>query len=149
LSSFAQTSFQNHPERRSAQQLLAREVSELIHGENGITRALSMTNVLYGSGDQFEAVTADQILSSMKGDSRLKYISESELFNKPLMMLSKDYGLTNSGGAAKALAKSNGFYVNGRRQSDVYVKLTPEDLIDNRVAIMRAGKKHTVVFVVQ
>ncbi|EIN11684.1 hypothetical protein PUNSTDRAFT_62081 [Punctularia strigosozonata HHB-11173 SS5] len=136
-----------HPQKRPAQQLLAREVSELVHGATGTSRALSMTDVLYGSGDQFESVTADQIIASMEGDGRLRFVSEAELFSKPLMVLSKTHGLTRSGGAAKTLAKTNGFYVNGHRRSDVYVKLKPDELIDGRVAVMRTGKRNTVVLV--
>lgn len=105
---------QRAPEQRIQQTLLAKEVTELVHGgmysqpshspviliqttsaEAGVTSALRVTDLLY-SADR-KKLKATDILSAMKEDPRLRVISRSDLTETTVVKLAAVHRLTDSG----------------------------------------------------
>ncbi|KDQ28134.1 hypothetical protein PLEOSDRAFT_1083989 [Pleurotus ostreatus PC15] len=133
------------PEQRIQQTLLAKEVTELVHGEAGVTSALRVTDLLY-SADR-KKLNATDILSAMKEDPRLRVISRSDLTETSVVKLAAVHRLTDSGSQAKTMCKARGLFVNDVVWTDLQGTLAADDLIDGRVAVLRAGKHKHVVLV--
>lgn len=131
------------PEKRIAQRRLAAEVTEMVHSTADLKRAQTRTRLLFES--DVSGLKAEQIVSAFQGDPRLVVIPEAELFGLKLVKLAATYGLTTSATAARSLVDSRGLYVNNSTVPDPQFKLTPTDLIDGQVAILRAGKNQLII----
>ncbi|KAH7913681.1 hypothetical protein BJ138DRAFT_1058546 [Hygrophoropsis aurantiaca] len=135
---------QSHPERRVAQKRLAEEVTGMIHGNKGLEAARVATQVLFGS--DYSTLRADQILNSLSGDPRLVFCEQDVMFGTSLPNLAATFRLVSSKSAARKLAQAGGLYLNNESKSDVQFRLQRSDLVDDRVAILRAGKdKHLIL----
>ncbi|KAH9935494.1 uncharacterized protein B0H18DRAFT_868846 [Fomitopsis serialis] len=134
---------QHAPELRTAQRLLAEEVTELIHGKDGVRKAVAATAALYGS--DFSSVRAADVVDALEGLPVLHLLDEAELFGTSVLKLAVRCAIAPSNGAARQLVSAKGLYVNGRPITDTQLKLTSRDLIDNRLVILRAGKQKQAV----
>ncbi|PSR81174.1 hypothetical protein PHLCEN_2v6509 [Hermanssonia centrifuga] len=85
---------QQNPEARAAQRLLSTEVTELVHGEEAVSRAQAATKVLYER--DLAEVKATDIIMALKGDPRLQFCEESELLDAPVAKLAGRYKLVVS-----------------------------------------------------
>ncbi|KZT72083.1 hypothetical protein DAEQUDRAFT_664957 [Daedalea quercina L-15889] len=135
------------PETRTAQRLLAEEVTELIHGKDGVRKAHAATAVLYG-GD-FASVKASDVVEALDGLPVLHTLDETEVFGTPVPKLAVRCGIATSNGAARQLVAAKGLYVNNRPVTDAQLKLTIADLIDNRLIVLRAGRQKQAVIALQ
>ena len=136
-----------HPERREAQRVLAREVCTLIHGEDETGRAEHAAAALFGGElagldehmllDVFaDAPSTDLARTRLDGDGAL------------LVDLLAETGLVDSKSKARTTVSQGGAYVNNMREDDVARCLTTADLIADRYLVLRRGKKdhHLVRF---
>ncbi|EPQ57231.1 tyrosyl-tRNA synthetase [Gloeophyllum trabeum ATCC 11539] len=133
----------NTPERRVAQHLLADEVTEMIHGVDGLRQAHAATKALFAK--DYTGIKAADVIAALRGDPRLVFSSGSDLFAKPLARLAHEHRLVPSMSAARQLVSSKGFYVNNKRVEEVGFTLRHSDLLDGRLAIVRAGKGNHLI----
>jgi len=91
------------PEQREAQRALAREVTRLVHGEDGLREAEARTAALFGGGHGAGAP-----------DARLK--TDTPL---PVWKVLKDAGFVSSTSEARRLIQQGGVEVDGQKVSDV------------------------------
>ncbi|KAI0675230.1 hypothetical protein C8Q78DRAFT_1113446 [Trametes maxima] len=131
------------PETRAAQRLLAEEVTELVHGEDGVARAQLATRLLY-ERDIVTAKTED-VLVALRGNPVLHVRDASEVLDIPLIKLAATFNITASNSAARQLVSSKGLYLNNTPVSDPHQKLSSTDLIDGRLAFLRAGSQKLAV----
>lgn len=133
-----------NPEKRIAQHLLADEVTELVHGKQGLQKAYTTTKIIFGSS--YWTLTASEITSAFAGDPRLVFCEESEIFSNPVTHLAAGYELISSKSEAQRLVKSKGLYLNNKPVAFADYTLRRSDLIDGKVVILRAGKtKHLII----
>jgi tyrosyl-tRNA synthetase len=136
-----------HPERREAQRVLARQVCTMVHGGDETERAEDAAAALFGgdvSGldertllDVFaDAPSTDLARNGLTGDGVL------------LVDLLAETGLVGSRSQARTTVGQGGAYVNNRREDDVARRLGTEDLVAGRYVVLRRGKKdhHLVRF---
>ncbi|KAI0268738.1 hypothetical protein BC834DRAFT_932939 [Gloeopeniophorella convolvens] len=131
------------PEERIAQKLLADEVTELVHTGNGVRHATAITKVLFGT--DVSTVNAEEVLGALADDPRLFPIPADEMYGTTVLKLAVNHNITKSANAAKSLVAMRGLYLNGK-PVDAHTKVRPEDLIDGRLVIVRAGKDKHAVF---
>jgi tyrosyl-tRNA synthetase len=97
------------PEKREAQQALAREVTKRVHGEEAARVAEEVSRVLFGKADP--ATLSEPVLRAL---------SEEVPFAEPreglgLLDVMVTLKLAASKGAAKRLVEQGGVYLNGQR----------------------------------
>ncbi|TBU45894.1 hypothetical protein BD309DRAFT_989194 [Dichomitus squalens] len=132
-----------NPEARSAQRLLAEEVTELVHGEDGVARARLATKILYER--DISTAKTDNVLAALRGNPVLHVCDASEVLDVPLTKLATTLSVASSNNAARQLVASKGLYLNNTPVADVQQKLTPADFIDERLAFLRAGSQKVAV----
>ena len=138
-----------HPERREAQHVLARDMTVRVHGEPATQAALDVSELLFGKGDPralspealallarevpFTEVAADAALATdaAAGDGVLADV----------LSLFVDSGLAASRGAAKRLLEQGGVYVNGARRSASERFVREDDLLPGRHTLLRKGAR--------
>ncbi|TFK86616.1 hypothetical protein K466DRAFT_550097 [Polyporus arcularius HHB13444] len=135
------------PEARAAQRLLAEEVTELVHGKDGLARAQLATKILYER--DISTARANDVVAALRGNPVLHLCDASEVLDVPLTKLAATFRLTASNSAARQLVTSKGYYLNNVPVSDVHQKLSSADLIDGRLAFLRAGSQKVAVVVLK
>ncbi len=113
---------------REAKEVLAHEVTRLVHGNEAACRARDASRALFGGrGD------LDQVPTAEVARERLEAGIEA-------FVLFADVGLANSRGEARRLIQQGGAYVNGEPVTAIDQRVGTTDLRDG-VVLLRAGKK--------
>jgi tyrosyl-tRNA synthetase len=132
-------SLQREPEKRAAQQALAREVTRIVHGDAEVARAENATQALFGTSiRELDEATLLDVMSDAPSTERPK----SSLETYSLIDALVDSGLCSSKGAARKDIAAGGVYVNNERVTDVAATLRSVDLIGGAHLVLRKGKKN-------
>jgi tyrosyl-tRNA synthetase len=130
------------PEAREAQQALATEVTELVHGTDAAARAAEASEALFGQGDlasldaaTLEAAFADLPRASVPASNGIPSVLD-------LLVAS---GLSDSRGAARRVVSEGGAYVNNERVSDPASIPDRAQLLAGRWLLLRRGKRTLAV----
>ncbi len=117
-----------HPERRSAQKLLAWGATKVVHGKENADAVANLTERLF-SGDLAE-LAEDEIIEFSE------FLATSGK-GKKLFDILVETGLTTSKSEAKKLAQAGAITVNGQKVG--------EDVAINQVALVKRGKNKFAV----
>ncbi|KAA1473928.1 hypothetical protein DENSPDRAFT_904004 [Dentipellis sp. KUC8613] len=134
------------PEDRTAQKLLADEVTDLVHTGDGLRNAHAATRLLFDT-DVSNTRAADAV-AALSGDPRLHYVDREQLFSTPVSKLAVNARIVASNSAAKQLVSMGGLYLNGKPVQQGQT-VTPGDLLDERVVILRSGKSNHAILVLK
>ncbi|KAF9520278.1 hypothetical protein BS47DRAFT_1335868 [Hydnum rufescens UP504] len=140
------TGHMSQPELRTAQKVLASEVTELVHGNLATRQAKAATSILFHPTTA--VVRASDIIAAFHSNPRMVLIPVSrsaEIIGESLTKLSARYNQTASRGEARKLLQSGGFYLNNQRVNSADRVLQFSDLIDERIAILRTGKDNHLI----
>jgi tyrosyl-tRNA synthetase len=127
-----------NPEARIPQKALAEELTRLVHGEDGLKKAVGATETLFG-GD-VSGKSADELETIFK-DVKSAELAKGEIVGKPVFMVAAAAGMFKSNGEARRMAAQGGLSLNGAKVDDKRV-FSDGDLIDGRVALLKQGKKN-------
>ena len=134
--------------RGEVQQVLAREVTTLIHGEEECEKVIRASRMLFG--EKIEGLN-DRDLTSIFAEVPSTEVARSTLAAGELGLLDAlvETGLQKSKGQARRLLEQGGVYINNERVEDVAKVLGEADLASESMLVLRAGKKryHVVRFV--
>jgi tyrosyl-tRNA synthetase len=125
------------PEKRDAQRTLAREVTNLVHGADELTRAERATELMHGGG---AAQSADDIIA-ISADVPTTVLTMEEFEKSTNTTITVAVGLAGSNGAAARLIRQGGIYINDQRVTDERAALTRAQLIDGQVLTIRKGQR--------
>ena len=110
-----------------AKEVLAFEVTKLIHGEEAAKEALDAAKALFAGKGNEDAMPTTEI---SKDDLPIG-----------LLQLMTNIGLTASNGEARRLVKQGGVSINDDKVTDVGVEIS-EDLFEDNKIIIKKGKKN-------
>ena len=117
-------------EIREAKEVLAKECTAILHGDEAAAEARVASKALFSAGG---APAGDAVPTV---DFELAKLGEGV----PVFVLFSEAGLVKSRGEARRLIKQGGAYVNGRRMEQFDEMITADDIEDGFV-LLRAGKK--------
>ncbi len=126
----------------SAQKLLASEVTRFVHGEEGLTAALRVTE---GMAPGANATLNGTTLRELAKDMGCTELNKSEVINQKYVDVAVKIGLLPSKGEAMRLIKNGGAYLNNERVEDPAFILSKKNLVDGVYLIMSAGKKKRIL----
>lgn len=130
-----------HPEQRQAQQVLAREMMRMLHGETALSKAEQASRVLFGgvisglSGDDIQDIFADVPSSEI---SRTDFEGDG----MPLLDLLVATGLATSRGDARRSIEGGGIYLNNLQVAESGRSVTLAESVDGQFLILRKGRKN-------
>lgn len=128
------------PHKRDAQRALAEEMTQMIHGKDGLTRAQQASEVLFGS--EIAGFNDDE-LSKIFKDVPSQELDRARLTEGyPIIELLADSTLYKSRGEARRALSAGGVYLNNRRVEDLEKLVTLEDLASETVLVLRKGKRN-------
>ena len=129
----------SRPERREAQQLLAHEVTALVHGEREAVKAERAADALFGE----EVAELDEAtLLAVFADAPSTDLSRSSLdAGLPVVDALVASGLETSKGGARRAIEGGGAYLNNRRVAGTDATIRRDLLLHERYVVLRRGKK--------
>jgi tyrosyl-tRNA synthetase len=134
---------------RSAHELLAKEVTTLIHGEQEAKAAWLASQILFGNGPKIisEQTISEYALNCIVDEVPTKEIEKSKLDGAgiPLAELLVHSGLSQSKGAARKDIEGGGVNINNVREQNFQRAVTTNDLLFGKHILLRKGKKNYVV----
>ncbi len=127
---------ETQPHRRAAQQALADDVTELVHGAAARDEAVAAAGALFGRTELTELSEAAlagamQEVGAVPVGSELPTVAEA-------MELA---GLVPSRSAARRAISEGGAYVNNVKVGDPEARLAEEDLLHGRWVVLRRGRR--------
>ncbi|MDQ8205498.1 tyrosine--tRNA ligase [Pelagicoccus sp. SDUM812003] len=136
-----------NPGAREAHHALAREMTNLIHGEQATEDAITASKILFGGG--LDGIT-ENALKNVAGEIPNASLAQDKLRSEDGYLLLDaivDTGLTNSRGEAKKAVKEGGAYVNNQRVQDMGYRLSATDVHYDKYILLRRGKKNYAALV--
>lgn len=117
------------------QKRLASEVTKLVHGEEGLKIALSVTEaVAPGSNTLLSAENLENMPSSL--------FKKEEVMEMDLVSLLVKAELLKSKTEARKLIENRGVYLNNERVEEITRRISSSDLLDGQLLLLAAGKKN-------
>ena len=126
---------------RLAQKVLAREVVSLVHGKAAYEQAVKTSEILFGGGD-LRQLDAKSILTGLKAAPQHQVTDDEDL---TLVELLISAGITPSKRQAREDITNGAIYINGERVQALDYIITDSDKIENRLTVIRRGKKKNFV----
>jgi tyrosyl-tRNA synthetase len=128
-----------HAERRESQRRLAESLTRLVHGDEGLARAVRASEVLFGA--VIERLSEEE-LGDIFADVPSVTVARSRLAaGLTVVEAFAEAGLAKSKGEARRTIAQGGAYVNNRRVESADAVLTAADLAGDTTLVLRAGKK--------
>ena len=126
----------------TVQKKLAEEVTKIVHGEEGLQTALSVTKGLKpGSETTLDCQTLELIAADMPSYS----LTEPEVLNQKLIDLMVTIKLQTSKGQARKLIRNGGVSVNNVKVKDEDFTFFKNHLIENKLLLIGIGKKNKIL----
>lgn len=131
-------SLEEHPEYREAQKALAEELTRIVHGEEGLAKALKITETFFrgnimdlSPNEMREGLTDAQKVSVSDGTTLIDALVEA--------------GVSHSKSEARKLIQQGSVSVNGEKTTAIDAVLNKTDAVDQDFTILRKGKKNYIV----
>lgn len=130
---------EEHPNANASQKKLAEEVTRLIHGQEGLDKALRATNVFFGGSlEGLDASDLNAIFEDVPSSEIDKTTIEQGLPIIDALVQSK---LVKSKGEARKLVAQGGANVNNIRIENDTDKVDSSQIVGDNMILIRAGKK--------
>jgi tyrosyl-tRNA synthetase len=132
-----EASVKKEPQKREAQRTLARELTLLVHGSEGLRAAERASGALFG--ENLEGLTETELLEIF-ADVPSRELPRARLDSITAAEALIEAGLAKSKSEARRLVEAGGAYVGNRRIDAPDERLGPNDLASKSVMVVRAGK---------
>ncbi|CAG8464304.1 8826_t:CDS:2, partial [Acaulospora morrowiae] len=124
------------PEKHHAQEKLASEATEMVHGLEGLRKARVATDIIFGTS--IKNMKSQDIINAFSNDTQhLKSIKRNEVLNYTIDRVAATSGVCKSRSEANKLIKAGGLYLNNERIDDSQYKLLEDDLLDGILFVFR------------
>jgi tyrosyl-tRNA synthetase len=130
------------PGKRDSQRRLAEELTQVVHGAEGLAIAQRATDIFFGAeiSDLSDAQLTEIFADVPSQQLPRRVLSESG--GLPIIDALVAAGLAKTKSDARRTAQQGGAYVNNRRIEGVATRLTEADLASETVMVLRSGKKN-------
>ena len=134
------------PEKREAQNVLAREMTVLVHGEEEYQKVQKASSSLFTVDfSQIDAESLEELVKNAPSTTKPRNLLDAGISIVDLLVEVK---LVSSKGQARNDIQGGGIYLNNQRVDDVAFKVGADSLVAGRYMILRKGKKnyHTIIY---
>ena len=122
------------PEKRMAQEILAKEIITFLHGEEEFNKAKIMSKALFS--EDITKLSANDILNNFKDMEHIDL--EEDCLLEDLLVNSK---ICSSKREAREIVGGNAISLNNKKINDPTYLVKKENAIDNKVYLIKKGKK--------
>ncbi len=127
-----------HPEQREAQKALAEELTAMVHGQEGLAKAVRITETLF-RGDIMSLSGAE--IKDGLADAPKSEVADGTTVIDALVLS----GICKSKGEARKLIQQGSVQVNGQKVTDIAALMNKAEAIDGEFSILKKGKKNYTI----
>lgn len=120
-------------ELRIAQKRLAKEIITFLHGEEEYEKALKISEALFT--EKINELTANEIIENMKGVASFNFTEDT------ILNVLVNNNLCSSRREAREFLTAGAIAINNKKITDENTVINKDYLIDNKVLILKKGKK--------
>jgi tyrosyl-tRNA synthetase len=131
-----------NPGARELQKALAREVTMLVHGEEGLAKALATTDKLFADQNAPAESLSEEDLATMEGVIKIDYPAEKINAGIDIVSFLAETSIFPSKGEARKNIQNGGISVNRHKVAEVNLILNPEHLLHKKFMLVQKGKKN-------
>jgi tyrosyl-tRNA synthetase len=133
---------------RKLQKSLAEDITRRVHGEEALSSAINVTNLLFGKGITKQEVEALSALDfeAMKEAIPFATLAKSELDLGIIDALGAKTGFLSSNGEARRELKGNAISVNKEKVTDAF-SISEDVLVHDKYVLISKGKKNNFLLV--
>jgi tyrosyl-tRNA synthetase len=129
---------QEAPEKREAQTALAEELTEIVHGKEGLEKAKRITETFF-HGD-IMSLAPEEIKEGLADAAKCHVEDGMGLLDAMIAA-----GAASSKGEARRLVQQGSVSVNGNKVAKIDAVLTKAEAVNQEFTILRKGKKNYFV----
>ncbi|MEE3429956.1 MAG: tyrosine--tRNA ligase [Candidatus Cryptobacteroides sp.] len=131
------------PGRRLLQQLIAKEITSMIHGEKEYENAVSASKMLFGNStsDELRKLDEKTFLAVFNGVPTFD-VRRSDLPCNILDFLAVKTQVFPSKGEARKMVQGNGVSINKDKVTDIERAICENDIVDGKYILVQKGKKN-------
>ncbi len=129
----------SEPERRAAQQVLADELTRMVHGDQGLAIAKQATEVLFGGA--LDGLSADS-LEAIFAHVPSAELERSSVIGCLVLDVVAAAGMLSSKGEVRRLMQQGGLSINNIRCSELELVFSEDDTVEGRLIVLRSGKRN-------
>jgi tyrosyl-tRNA synthetase len=126
----------------TAQRRLAEEITLIVHGREGLEKALKVTE---GAAPGGGATLSGDVLREIAKDMPSVQLPKDEVVGRSYAELAAISGLLSSKGEGNRMVKNGGAYLNNDKIEDPSLQVSNENLIDGEYLLLGAGKKKKIL----
>ena len=126
------------PEKRNAQKALAEELTTIVHGEEGLAKAIKITETFFKGS--IKDLSAEELKDGLV-DAPKTQIEDGLLLVDALIAA----GISKSKRDARTLIQQGSIQVNGDKVTDLEFSLNKSDAFNQEFSIIKKGKKNWFV----
>ena len=131
-----------HPELREAHKALAREIITDLHGKEEYEKAVKISECLFT--EKINELSSDDILNNLNDVPKFTFKDNTNIID-----LLVDNQICSSKREAREMVSGNAISINNQKISDLEKIITTNDLIDNKVMLLKKGKKNYYIGVLE
>lgn len=138
-----ETALAEHPEKREAQYALAREVTRLVHGEQALSAAEEVSNLLFGGADP-KSLSRDALLALQLEIPVFTVEPKDTLTTYDVLeaVCTGTEALFSSKADMRRMLQQGGVYLNGTRLGPEREPLRDDDLLGGEFVLVRKGARN-------
>ena len=136
------------PGKREAQQTLAEQITQIVHGQSGLDQARRVTRAFFRG--EFDTLSAAELADVFEGSASIE-IEKCDIDNRSVSFEELAVGtlLANSLSDARRTVQQGGMYLNSERIENPSRPITPDDLLHGNIIVLRRGRReHRLIRVV-
>jgi tyrosyl-tRNA synthetase len=130
-----------NPSERILQKILANEVTQFVHGEDGLMSAQETTDQLFSNKHLTIDSVTEMVLMDMKDIPRATFPISRLENGMDVVSLLFEGGIFKSKGESKRSILSGGVSINMKRVTDVDMKIEKSGLLFDKFVLGKLGKK--------
>lgn len=131
-------SMKEAPEKREAQKALAEELTEMVHGKEGLAMAQRITDTFF-HGD-IMSLSPEELKAALADAKKVSVEDGTPLIDGLVAA-----GAAKSKGEARRLIQQGSVSVNGTKTQDLNTKLNQADAVNGEFTILKKGRKNYFV----
>ena len=129
----------NDPKKRVAQNKLAENLVEIVHGNNGLSDAKKITEYFFN--EKYNDLTEQNIIDLSESFPSFEISKKALKEDLKLGKFLVDNNVFNSMSEMKRMSDQGALYINGNRINDAGTSLTQDLFIRNNFMVIRVGSK--------
>lgn len=132
----------NDPGKRALQKKLAEEVTQFVHGENGLKDAIATTEKLFANQNAPAESLTEKDLESMEGIVKMSFGKDKFDTGIDIISFLAESGIFPSKGEARKTVQGGGVSVNRKKIEAIDMKIDASLLLHSKYLLVQKGKKN-------